>query len=671
MFGAGAASAVALPSGPKALSTYATAGERPNYCWCEYLQTRLIADWNGDGFADVLTMERAAPSSSNRPYTVKVYRNERQAPHYAATGFVNHWGGETALTFASSTEAGANPELPFAMVVVNSVSDHRGLSTFAYSGGRIEVTRFLGFAEVEGRYENGLHLRGAVLAYALHAGRSRVAHRASRRRHDRTFRLQPVLPRRRAERADRLDRPYFNPATRTCEFEVGRPVLTAGATRALDPIVPSVSEEDLIEECLSFEAAGPLVVVGIRRDLDALVHGWAAGSATTLPAERIAALLRPTQRRSSAAAASATKRVAPNWLSERAAPVVPAETFAPISGATAARLASLSLIGIEQPDLTRVPTEVKRVVPRRLFVRDQSFNANQRVVQVKDYKHSATQGNELIIDFSYASYVEGRIQGAELVGYQVSGPDNQELRHITLAGHVAFGSPSTVIEAGRFGAQRPVTYVYSADGLVERTTKQVAAGRNVVDEITCNRCGLPQTVVDTGGRKLTVRYDAACRREAASFEGGAQRYAYDGFGRLVRIAKQNGVSPVQVSLSRYADDDLPFGSPHQVSVRGDLAEFVYFDDWGRPLAEKRCRLADPTTVGTAASLADIACGEAAPIWKLRLWARDGSPRFRSGSFKPGELPTFEWTFYDERRRLVRKICPTTPPCNRRASRDLI
>lgn len=658
VFGAGASSALALPSGAKALSTYATAGERPHPCWCEYLQTSLIADWNADGFADVLTMERPAAYRSNRPYTVKVYRNEREAPHFATTGFVNHWGGETALAFASSAEVGDNPDLPFSMVVVDSVSDHRGESTFAYSGGRVELARFLGFAEVEGRYENGLHFEAqfSLAPYTRGDLVSRTERRADgtieRFTYNRYYRV--------AEQSVSLDAvaPYFNPATRTCEFEVGNPVLIAGAARALEPIIPSISEEELIEECLSFEAAGPLVVAGVRRDLDSLVHGWASGPVTTLRTDRVAELLRPKPRRAAAAAASEGRRAAPDWLSGRAAPVVPVETFAPVSSATAARLASLSLIGIEHPTPTRGPTGIERVVPRRLFVRDQSFNTDQRVAQVKDYKHSATRGDELTIDFAYASYVAGRVQGAELVGYEISGPNSEELRHITLADHAAFGSPSTVIETGRSGAHRRATYAYSAAGLVERTTKQVdAAGRRVTDEITYNRCGLPQTVVDTGGRKLTVRYDGACRRELASFEGGVQRNAYDGFGRLVRTAKQNGVSPIEVSLSRYADDDPPLGSPHQVSVRGDLAEFVYFDDWGRPLAEKRCRLADPASVGTAASVAEIACDAAAPIWKLRLWARDGSLRFRSGSFKPGELPTFEWTFYDERRRLVRQILP--------------
>jgi hypothetical protein len=290
-----------------------------------------------------------------------------------------------------------------------------------------------------------------------------------------------------AEQSVSLDwvAPYFNPATRTCEFEVGSPVLIAAAARALEPIVPSISEEELIEECLSFEAADPLVVAGVRRDLDSLVHGWASGPVATLRTHRIAELLRPQQRRSSAVAASEKRRAAPDWLSGRATPVVPAATFAPVSSATAARLASLSLIGIEHPNPTRGPIGIERVVPRRLFVRDQSFNTDQRIAQAKDYKHSATQGDELIIDFSYASYVEGRIQGTELVGYQVSGPDNQELRHITLAGHAAFGSPSTVIETGRSGAHRRATYAYSAQGLVERTTKQVdAAGRRVTDEIT-------------------------------------------------------------------------------------------------------------------------------------------------------------------------------------------
>ena len=660
-FSAGASSAIALPAGVKALSTYATAGERPHPCWCEYLQTSLIGDWNADGFADILTMERPAAYSAERTYTVKVYPSEREAPRYATTGFVNQWGGETALTFASSAEVGANPDLPFPMVVVDSVLDHRGESTFSYNGGRVELGRFLGFAEVEGRYENGLHFEAQFSLAPYNRGDlvSRTERRADgtveRFTYNRYYRV--------AEQSVSFDvvPPYFNPATRTCEFEVGRPVLRGGVARSLEPTVPSVSEEELIEECLDFEAAGPLVVAGIRHDLDSLVYGWATGPVTTLRTGRVGELLRPSPRRPterSVAQASAKTRPAPDWLSKRTAPVVPLDTFAPVSKTTSDRFAAFGLISVEQPALTRFPSGVERVAPRRMFVRDQTFNADQRVAQMKDYKHSATRGDELTIDFDYASYVAGRVHGAELVGYRVSGPNGEQLRRITLADHAAFGAPATVIEIGRSGARRSTTYAYNAQGLVERTTKQVnASGRRVTDEIAYNGCGLPQTVVDTGGRKLAVRYDGACRRSLVSFEGGVERYAYDGFGRLVRTAKQNGVSPVQVSLTRYDDAAASFGKPRKVSVRGDLAEFVYADEWGRPLAEKRCRLDDPASAGTAGTLADIACDEVEAIWKLKLWARDGSPRFRSGSFKRGEIPTFEWTYYDERRRLVRRVLP--------------
>ena len=236
-------------------------------------------------------------------------------------------------------------------------------------------------------------------------------------------------------------------------------------------------------------------------------------------------------------------------------------------------------------------------MPRRLFVRDQSYNTDQRVAQVRDYKHSAVQGDELTIDFTYASYVTGQVQGAELVGYEVWGPNNEKLRHVDLADHEAFGSPSTVTETGRSGAHRRLTYNYNAQGLVERTSKQVSAQASVVDEVTYNPCGLPDAVTDTEGRKLTARYDAACRRELVSFEG--RRAAI--WIRRVRAARPNVEAKRRLACpgnySRYADGDVPHGSPHQASVMGDLAEFVYFDEWGRPLAEKRCRLDDAAAIG--------------------------------------------------------------------------
>ncbi len=267
------------------------------------------------------------------------------------------------------------------------------------------------------------------------------------------------------------------------------------------------------------------------------------------------------------------------------------------------------------------------------------------------------EGDESTIDFDYDAFRGGDIQGAELLGYTLSGPDGSLLRRVALGNHAAFGSPSLITEIGRTGTRRRTAYVYDAKGLVLSTTKQVnAAGRQISDAISYNACGLPLSAVDTGGRRISIRYDPACRRVFASFEGGVQRQAYDGFGRLLRTAKDNGVSPEEISFNRY-DDSGSAIRPRKVSVRGDLAEFVYSDEWGRPLAEKRCRLADPDGAPAAASLAALGCDEAGAIWNTRLWARDGSLRFRSGPFRRGEVPTFEWTFYDERRRLVRRVLP--------------
>ena len=103
------------------------------------------------------------------------------------------------------------------MVVVNSVSDHRGKSTFTYSGGRVELARFLGFAEVEGRYENGLHFEAqfSLAPYTRGDLVSRTERRADgtieRFAYNRYYSVagQNVV----------IDwiAPYFNPTRRACD----------------------------------------------------------------------------------------------------------------------------------------------------------------------------------------------------------------------------------------------------------------------------------------------------------------------------------------------------------------------------------------------------------------------------------------------------------------------
>ncbi len=142
---------------------------------------QLVADWTGDGFDDVLYMERprlesqvptTGPLSTTTSGTghAILYPNTRGLAEERVTAIETAWGGEIALSYGLSSDNGLNAALPWAVDVIASVVDESGTTDFTFDGGVWwpELGRFMGFRDAVAERQGGAitHVRYATTPWA-------------------------------------------------------------------------------------------------------------------------------------------------------------------------------------------------------------------------------------------------------------------------------------------------------------------------------------------------------------------------------------------------------------------------------------------------------------------------------------------------------------------------
>jgi RHS repeat-associated protein len=684
-FGPDDPAALILPPRVKALSTYSRMGYKPYYCACFFHQVTLPADWDGDGFTDLFVLQREAVSDAAllqdrtaRNYETYLYRNTREAPHYAMTGVRGPDGGQVRLGYSGSARNGSNTDLPVSMPVVSSVSDDRGTSRFHYSGGRIESGEFLGFAEVEGIHENGLSFEAE---YSLSpAFRGDLVSRTERRR-DGTIERYSVFERMRlATSIFTFDggAPFFNPVRRACQFEVSN-YQGAGPGLPPDPTEDALFKAQMDHECTTWNRPGlswitepniadflglvngwdPRHPVGHRReqlnDVNQLREVMATLSDRPLsrplrifgasePAARAAAALPWKRQRLNGSGTGADKRSRP--------------AHAEIDTDFSNLLALTGSLILPNPGPGGAGLVQTASPDYRMFVKDFAFNADQRVVQIRDHNLSDVPDDWVTTDFTYAPYKAQNIQGAELTLWQRSFSGGS---YSTAFGdHFAIGMPGEIEEVGTDGTRRVRELTYDKQGRTTRATQQADAdGRMLVEHFTYDGpCGLRDTVTDAAGRVLTYSRDAACRTSGSAFEGGQKTFLRDGFGRIVETTLDPGGAPAKRTRQVYNDAfNTPLRVLDHVEVTEDLAIGTFRDRWGRPVLTMRCTLPSALQDELPEKVEEFACDPGSEHYTLRGWSVDGSQRLTSSEFRRGEVPYMAFTFFDERGRLVRRAEP--------------
>lgn len=704
-FGPDHPAALALPAAIKTLNTYSRTGFKPYQCGCFFHQITLPADWDGDGFTDIFVLERDAVTDgqslrdgrSPRNYRTRLYRNTRDAPHYALKGVRTQTGGRIALNYEGSARNGMNPDLPTSMMLVASVTDDRGTSRFNYSGGRIEAGEFLGFAEIEGTHANGLSFEAE---YSLSpAFRGELVSRTERRKDGTIERLNVYERLRLAGSIYTFDTvaPFFNPIRRACQFEVSH-YEGAGPGLPPDPTQDALLKAELKHACATFERPGlswlPLPQI---TQFESLSHGWDPRAAVGQKRAELVSVNglreimgqlpdRPLNRgplREVDGGPDAGDGKRPEWQLGRvdsatklqlreqrsgertrvAQPLSAGTTRASTSnwsglqtelGGLAKLYGNLTLPALQLPLLSGPVTATPE---HRMFVKDFSYNADQRVSEIRDHNLSTEPDDTVTTQFGYDAYVGGFVQGPKLLSWSRTYPGGSY--STTYSDHFAFGLPRRITETGTDGTTRARTLGYDRQGRMTASAQQAdASGRMLSEIFAYGECGLRTKITDAAGRVLEQRYDGTCRLEGSRFEGGIKSMERDGFGRVVSSVADAGEAPAKKTLTFFNDAFRnPLLEVDRATLVGREATGTFLDQWGRPVLTMRCALQEDLDETTIAKATEIKCQDGSEIYTLRGWARDGSQRVSTGSFARGEVPFVGFTFYDERRRLVRKVEP--------------
>lgn len=214
---------------------------------------QLVADWTGDGFDDVLYMERPRleswESSGNTFSTTTsgtghaiLYPNTRGLAEERVTAIETAWGGEIALSYGLSSDNGLNGALPWAVDVIARVVDVAGTTDFSFDGGVWwpELGRFMGFRDAVAERQGGAitHVRYATTPWA--AGRE--VYRSDRRSDGSMefFRYNSAREPGSGATALDLDAPFWNPVRGRCEAWIGYPTATGAQ---------GIDVGELIAEC--------------------------------------------------------------------------------------------------------------------------------------------------------------------------------------------------------------------------------------------------------------------------------------------------------------------------------------------------------------------------------------------------------------------------------------
>ena len=207
----------------------------------------LFADWDADGFTDVLhVVPPAQTSGATSPAVgaIELAQGERAVSRHRVTKIHGPWGGATTLTYGF-TDPALNPNLHAPMEVIASVTAADGTTEYAFEGGTwwAAQNRFIGFEDALLVGESGAstHYRFAISPWFNGDYVFKVVQRPDGTLAHFTWR-SAQLPQGFVSTIDNVA-PYFNPTRRVCDVEVGEGYSSGGAMHQ------TVSEISLAEQC--------------------------------------------------------------------------------------------------------------------------------------------------------------------------------------------------------------------------------------------------------------------------------------------------------------------------------------------------------------------------------------------------------------------------------------
>lgn len=635
---------------------------------------QVVADWNGDGFLDVLVVENpefCAATDSRPGYTVSVgsgsggatfYPGSRTVAEERVTGIQTAWGGQIELSYGLSSDDGHNAELPWAVDTIATVTDENGDTSYTFDGGVWwpEYGRFMGFRDAVAARNNGgtTHVRYSTAPWAG----GREVYRSDRRADGSIefFAYNSVRdPATGATTLD-LDAPFFDPDRARCEAWMG-PGDASGAQ--------TLNEGQLIDRCeCSFSTPtqspppnepppngpppggqppppppqgplppppGPLPQTCNHLGPSAIfeVYGWStpydtfgeAADGSDLGVWNIGGS--PTYTFAGGAGVDPSA-----WH-----PDIPTQTRA-YPATTASLPADLTEPGAEPA--TRVHSGATDIVmtaeqwdfdatTHRLIHHgergDTSLTGDERDTQLAWHAWDATaEGARLDVRTTWAGLSSvDRLEESYTYGAAFS-----EVTHVsqTRAGS-SWTSPATRGWDTTWDRGEVLTST-DADGLVVTYT------RNACGQATSRTEGLRPAEV-TG-------YDDACNRQTWSFLSGSGTWSYDAYGRLEASSVDPGGPSATVVQNHVRDGNSVYVESGSGADGVVGLEITTVDEWGREAEVTDCESDGATLPGCVAGTASRT---------IRGWATDGSVRFVTSAYDPEvtspDTLTAVWTYRDE------------------------
>lgn len=593
----------------------------------------LLADWDGDGFVDVLRVNQGWYGGDVT--NAVLYTNDRATPRYRITKIHDAWGGEAALTYASSAEVGKSEDLPWPMLVIGSVADSAGTTTFQFDGGTWwgKEARFLGFRDASMTYEGG---GASDFRYAIRPWTAGALVYRTDRRADGTierFDYWSVWNPSGTNLTVDAEAPYFNPPRRHCSFWVGPGHIVAGH------LVQDMDEGALIERCDTANGGRTLGMAFTD------MMGWTGDDDMPPPGMGIdlwdlfaGQLVFNGQEHA---------QYEGYWWAE--IPMEDREDYPPLAGDAPESLA------IPDPE----PSPPGRVVAGATTLKEYgetwAYDTDQRVVSHRDYRELATSGDDLVTLTTYADWDAGAA-GKEVIETELTDGTGTPLRTIDYTPSSVFDQPSVVTESAGSSAWE-WTYTYDRGEVAS-----VEDPEGGVDTFMRDACGQPTERTDALDRSEVITRDDLCRAGTRTWLGSETTYDRDDLGRVTVQATDPGDDASETITETWFRNDDPWDGTDWLTLRAG----VYYGDgsmhqsWLDPYGREGMTL-DCMSSGAPASLNAMTCVSGTEHYAYRGWATDGTARVATGLFgdpsRTEPIPA-SWTYDDEFGRTETTLSPS-------------
>lgn len=622
-----------------------------------------IADFDGDGFADLISVE--VNDESGTPtigsalcgrdlWCVTLRKSNRHVAEGRLVATDNEHGGRTRLTWGfTAQQPNANPELALNLEVLQAVGGPGGTRALTYHGGIELVDRFAGFAEATITND-----RGGVEVYSFVQAPYALGAQALGVRYRENGSIEHASVSIHGQYTDGLvvntSAPYFDPVIRACEYDAGTARIDLDTIEAsclgVAWKLPGFANDD--GQAVAITAASYQLVIGHDRYASgrvAMYNKIWGGSA-----------------RAPAAMASAPGAVSAQIEATRAAVVaVPSKPGAWARWPIPSQLAS-AIPDIDALEPTPTGTILYFGAPVA-YAYDWGYDAAIRKPTARyEHRDLVTTDDDRAIYFSQ--------QAASTTGYWYRpiqeltvDPGGAQLA-LTMRAFTGFDDPVRLDVCGTdrnacatdFFAYDPVNGTLTShtfpDSTVERWTRAA--------------CGEPLTHTDVTGRVTTDTRDALCLLRSERKAGATTTFTYDALLRPIkRVVDPGGGTNSTLADTFYYDDDLTYqeavgaredasySEPRRAIRRGNgQLDMIFEDGLGREAKRNRCLDSRGNTTGGALSL--VACNPlTVRTFAWNLYGKDGLPKVSVEPIEPGATPVTTGFGHDGQDRVIARARP--------------